>query len=80
MHSLKPAEDRSSELVGGRSSTDSDRVSIEERLEVFADTFPTALMERTSTDPVIAAIVHTVITCGIEPECIQRFFGAMEMA
>jgi phytoene/squalene synthetase len=37
-------------------------------------------MERTSTDPVIAAIVHTVITCGIEPECIQRFFGAMEMA
>jgi hypothetical protein len=57
VHSLKPAEDRSSELVGGRSSTDSDRVSIEERLEVFADTFPTALME-----------------------CIQRFFGAMEMA
>ena len=69
----------SPELVEGRSSTGSDRVSVGERLEVFADSFRTALMERTSTDPVIAAIVHTVITCGIEPECFERFFGAMAM-
>ncbi len=69
----------SPELVEGRSSTSSDRVSIGQRLEIFADTFRTALMERTSTDPVIAAIVHTVITCGIEPECFERFFGAMAM-
>ena len=27
----------------------------------------------------MAAIVHTVITCGIEPECFERFFGAMRM-
>ena len=52
---------------------------VEKRLEVFADTFRTALLERTSTDPVIAAIVHTVISCGIEPECFDRFFGAMAM-
>ena len=50
-----------------------------DRLQVFADTFRTALVERTSTDPVIASIVHTVITCGIEPECFDRFFGAMAM-
>ena len=66
-------------VVEGRSSTGLDRVSVGERLEVFADSFRTALMERTSTDPVIAAIVHTVITCGIEPECFERFFGAMAM-
>ena len=52
---------------------------VEKPLEVFADTFRTALLERTSTDPVIAAIVHTVISCGIEPECFDRFFGAMAM-
>src|ERR671910_681443 len=69
----------SPELVEGRSSTGSDRVSVGERLEVLAHSFRTALMERTSTDPVIAAIVHTVITCGIEPECFERFFRAMAM-
>ena len=52
---------------------------VEKRLEVFADKFRSALLERTSTDPVIAAIVHTVISCGIEPECFDRFFGAMAM-
>ena len=26
-----------------------------------------------------AAVVHTVIECGIEPECFDRFFGAMAM-
>jgi 15-cis-phytoene synthase len=56
-----------------------DPAPVERRLQVFADTFRTALIERTSTDPVIAAIVHTVITCGIEPECFDRFFGAMAM-
>jgi 15-cis-phytoene synthase len=64
---------------GGLSSTPTERASIEKRLQVFADTFRTALMERTSTDPVMAAIVHTVISCGIEPECFDRFFGAMAM-
>jgi phytoene synthase len=32
-----------------------------------------------STDPVMAAVVNTVITCGIEPECFERFFDAMAM-
>ena len=27
----------------------------------------------------LAAVVHTVIECGIEPECFDRFFGAMAM-
>ena len=49
------------------------------RLEAFADAFSTALVERRSDDPVLAAVVHTVITCGIEPECFDRFFGAMAM-
>ena len=49
------------------------------RLEAFADQFRTALIDRGSDDPVMAAIVHSVITCGIEPECFDRFFGAMAM-
>jgi phytoene synthase len=49
------------------------------RLEAFADQFRTALIDRGSDDPVLAAIVHSVITCGIEPECFDRFFGAMAM-
>ena len=32
-----------------------------------------------SIDPVMAAVVHTVITCRIDPECFDRFFGAMAM-
>ena len=27
----------------------------------------------------MAAVVHTVITCGIDPECFDRFFNAMAM-
>jgi phytoene synthase len=49
------------------------------RLAAFVDSFRTALVERTSDDPVLAAVVHTVISCGIEQECFDRFFGAMAM-
>jgi 15-cis-phytoene synthase len=52
---------------------------VKERLQLFADTFRTGLVERTSSDPVLAAIVHTATSCGIEPECFDRFFGAMAM-
>jgi 15-cis-phytoene synthase len=69
----------SPEPVGRWPSTASDRGEVGDRLEVFADTFRSALAERTSTDPVIASIANTVITCGIEPECFDRFFGAMAM-
>jgi len=56
-----------------------DDSSVGARLEAFADQFRTALIDRGSDDPVMAAIVHSVITCGIEPECFDRFFGAMAM-
>ena len=52
---------------------------VAEALQGFADRFRTALIERGSDDPVLAAVVHTVIECGIEPECFDRFFGAMAM-
>ena len=52
---------------------------VAEALEGFADRFRNALTERGSDDPVLAAVVHTVIECGIEPECFDRFFGAMAM-
>ncbi len=72
----------SPELVEGRKDglrQAQPAASVGERLQAFADQFRTALIERRSDDPTMAAIVHTVITCGIEPECIERFFGAMAM-
>ena len=30
-------------------------------------------------DLVLAAVAHTVVTCGIDPECFERFFEAMAM-
>ncbi len=56
-----------------------DVVETRRRLEAFADTFRAALVERDSDDPVIAAVVHTVVSCGIELECFDRFFAAMAM-
>jgi 15-cis-phytoene synthase len=53
--------------------------SIGAQLEAFAEQFQTSLAAGDSTDPVMAAVVHTVITCGIDPECFDRFFGAMAM-
>jgi phytoene synthase len=51
----------------------------EPRLKAFADTFRTALHEGGSQDSILAAVVNTVITCGIDAECFDRFFGAMAM-
>ncbi|MCW2810112.1 MAG: Phytoene synthase [Friedmanniella sp.] len=56
-----------------------DLTATRQSLEAFADTFRSALVERHSDDPVIAVVVHTVLTCGIELECFDRFFGAMAM-
>jgi phytoene synthase len=55
------------------------RTSVGAQLEAFAEQFRTSLAAGDSTDPVMAAVIHTVITCGIEPECFERFFGAMAM-
>ena len=55
------------------------RTSVGPRLEAFAELFRTSLAAGESTDPVMAAVVHTVTSCGIEPECFDRFFSAMAM-
>jgi phytoene synthase len=55
------------------------RTTVGAQLEAFAEQFRTSLAAGDSTDPVMAAVVHTVITCGIEPECFDRFFSAMAM-
>jgi 15-cis-phytoene synthase len=61
----EPVEDRDAAVSG--------------RLKDFEDQFRTSLAAGGSTDPVLAAVVNTVITCGIEPECFERFFDAMAM-
>ena len=53
--------------------------AVSDRLEAFAGSFRNSLAAGGSTDPVMAAVVHTVITCGIDPECFDRFFSAMAM-
>ena len=58
-------------------STSSSDVSV--RLTTFAESFQTSLAEGGSTDPVMAAVVNTVITRRIDPECFDRFFNAMAM-
>ena len=37
------------------------------------------MAEGGSDDPVLAAVVGTVMEAGIDPECFDRFFGAMAM-
>jgi 15-cis-phytoene synthase len=56
-----------------------DSAAVEAQLDGFEQRFQTAVVDRGSDDPVLAAIAHTVIGCGIEPECFERFFGAMRM-
>jgi phytoene synthase len=53
--------------------------AVSERLKDFAQSFRTSLAAGGSTDPVMAAVVHTVITRSIDPECFDRFFDAMGM-
>ncbi len=49
------------------------------RLEAFAQGFRDALAAGASDDAVLAAIVHSVRVCGVDPECFDRFFAAMAM-
>jgi 15-cis-phytoene synthase len=55
------------------------QTAVSDRLEAFAGSFRTSLASGGSTDPVMAAVVHTVITCSIDPECFDHFFSAMAM-
>lgn len=47
------------------------------RLGDFRDRFVTAVEDRHSDDPLLAAVASSVVECGIDPECFDRFFGAM---
>jgi 15-cis-phytoene synthase len=49
------------------------------RFKDFAELFRASLAAGGTTDPVMAAVVHTVITCDIDPECFERFFDATAM-
>ena len=50
-----------------------------DRLEDFAASFRNNLAAGDSADPMMAAVVHTVITCSIDPESFDRFFRAMAL-
>jgi len=59
---------------------DGDRhAAVSAQLRAFAEEFRTSLAAGGSTYPVMAAVVHTVITRRIDPECFDRFFAAMAM-
>lgn len=46
-------------------------------LEAFRGRFQDAVAAGTSDDPVLAAVARTVLDARIDPECFDRFFGAM---
>jgi len=62
---IEPAEDRDA--------------AVSARFKEFADQFRSSLDAGGSTDPVMAAVINTVTTCGIDSECFERFFNAMAM-
>jgi 15-cis-phytoene synthase len=73
---------QSPEPVQGRgsgASTGSAHMLVSDRLNAFAESFRSSLAAGDSTDPVMAAVIHTVISCGIDPECLDRFFSARAM-
>ncbi|WP_432559540.1 DUF5914 domain-containing protein [Granulicoccus sp. GXG6511] len=50
-----------------------------ERLAQFAAWFAEGLQRGTSAEPVMAAVIDTVLRRQIDPECFDRFFGAMAL-
>ena len=56
-----------------------DDSEVARRLRDFADRFRSALVDGVSDDPVLAAVATTARACDIDPECFDRFFGAMAM-
>ena len=58
---------------------DASRGETRARLAAFVSSFRTSLAAGDSDDPVMAAIADTVIRAAIDPECFDRFFGAMAM-
>jgi 15-cis-phytoene synthase len=72
--SREPVEGR-----GSGASTGSAQMLVSDRINAFAESFRSSLAAGDSTDPVMAAVIHTVISCGIDPECLDRFFSARAM-
>jgi len=56
-----------------------DDSEVARRLRAFGDQFRTALVDGGCDDPVLAAVATTARSCDIDPECFDRFFGAMAM-
>jgi 15-cis-phytoene synthase len=56
-----------------------DREAVRDQLEAFAAEFRNSLAAGETTDPVMAAVINTVITKRIDSECFDRFFNAMAM-
>ncbi|MGI8456972.1 MAG: phytoene/squalene synthase family protein [Propionibacteriaceae bacterium] len=56
-----------------------DPATVAATLTAFGEHFRSSLAAGRSDDPVLAAVVHTALTCGIDPECFDRFFAAMAM-
>ncbi len=65
--------------ASGRDLAGPDRADTATRLAHFRDAFTAALAAGTSPDPVLAAVADTALRTGIDPECFDRFFGAMAM-
>lgn len=49
------------------------------RLRMFQEQFLTAVREGDSDEPVLAAVADSITRRGTDPECFDRFFGAMEL-
>jgi len=59
--------------------TDAPNADRRAALTAFRARFEADLTAGRSADPVLAAVVHTIRTCSIDPECFDRFFDAMAM-
>lgn len=68
------------DIVDAPGATLGDSASTRAELSGFRSRFEDALVGAPRPgDDVLAAVAHTVATCGIEHECFDRFFDAMAM-
>ncbi len=68
------------DIVDAPGATIGDTAATRLSLAAFRARFALALAgEPMPGDDVLAAVAHTVVTCGIDPECFERFFEAMAM-
>ena len=68
------------DIVDGEGATTSAHVAMTAtRLHELAATFRRVADGEPTSDPVLAAIGHSVRSCGIADECFERFFGAMAL-